>query len=63
MNVMHAESLGHRVDMMRRGRGVVLEAGHTLIIGWSEVILSLLDQLCQGLELSGGQMVRCFFGC
>lgn len=36
-----------------------MECNHYIIIGWSEKVLSLIDQLCQGLELSGGTTVSC----
>jgi hypothetical protein len=36
----------------------VLECNHTLILGWSDKIYSLLTQLCLGYELAGGTTVR-----
>lgn len=52
-----AESLNEKVDGLRRGSGPVLERDHHLIIGYNDTLMSLLDQLCQGYELSGGTTV------
>lgn len=45
--LMHTDALGQKVDEMRRGRSAVLECGHTLVLGWSEKIFCLLDEMCQ----------------
>ncbi|MDH3247717.1 MAG: NAD-binding protein [Acidimicrobiia bacterium] len=34
-----------RVDELRRGRGRVLEAGHTVVVGWSPRLMSVIDEL------------------
>ncbi|KAF5828037.1 hypothetical protein DUNSADRAFT_18299 [Dunaliella salina] len=52
-----SDALGERVDELKSGRGAVLETGHLLILGWSERVFSLLEQLALGCELSGGSTV------
>ena len=56
-----ADALSQKVDELKRGRGAVLECNHMVIIGWSEKVLSLIDQLCQGFEMSRGTTVRDYF--
>jgi len=40
-----ATGLSGRVEEMRKGRSMVLEEGHTLILGWSDTIFTVLAQL------------------
>jgi hypothetical protein len=40
-----ATGLDNRIDEMRKGRSVVLEEGHTLILGWSDTIFTVLAEL------------------
>jgi ion channel POLLUX/CASTOR len=37
--------LNRRFEEMRKGRSVVLEEGHTLILGWSDTIFTVLSEL------------------
>ena len=53
-----ADALGAKVDDLKSGRGAVLESGHFLILGWSDKILPLLEQICMGCEDAGGATVR-----
>ncbi|NDB35784.1 MAG: potassium transporter TrkA [Flavobacteriia bacterium] len=34
-----------KIEQLRKGKSKVLESGHTLILGWSEKIFSIIDQL------------------
>ncbi len=34
-----------RLDELRKGRSLVLEEGHTLILGWSEAVFAILSEL------------------
>lgn len=40
-----ATGLNRRIDEMRKGRSMVLEEEHTLILGWSDTIFTVLAQL------------------
>jgi hypothetical protein len=40
-----ATGLNSRIEEMRKGRSVVLEEDHTLILGWSDTIFTVLAQL------------------
>eukprot|EP00967_Tisochrysis_lutea_P134665 scaffold238144_cov18-Tisochrysis_lutea.AAC.3 len=53
-SAQNAYALGEKVDELKSGRGAVLETGHLLVLGWSERVFSLLEQLALGCELSGG---------
>lgn len=40
-----ATGLNKRIEDMRKGRSVVLEENHTLILGWSDTIFTVLSEL------------------
>jgi voltage-gated potassium channel Kch len=40
-----ATGLNSRIEEMRKGRSVVLEEDHTLILGWSDTIFTVLSEL------------------
>lgn len=40
-----SSGLNRRFEEMRKGRSVVLEEGHTLILGWSDTIFTVLAEL------------------
>jgi voltage-gated potassium channel Kch len=40
-----ATGLDRRIEEMRKGRSMVLEEGHTLILGWSDTIFTVLAEL------------------
>src|SRR5919202_4157878 len=40
-----ATGLDRKLDELRKGRSVVLERDHTLILGWSETVFSILAEL------------------
>jgi ion channel POLLUX/CASTOR len=42
-----ATGLDTKLDELRKGRSLVLETGHTLILGWSETIFTILSELDQ----------------
>ncbi|WP_030763174.1 CASTOR/POLLUX-related putative ion channel [Streptomyces sp. NRRL F-2664] len=37
--------IGQRIQSLRRGRSTVLEAGHTVVLGWSDQILPVVAEL------------------
>jgi Trk K+ transport system NAD-binding subunit len=40
-----ASGLDSRIDELRKGRSVVLEQDHTLILGWSDTVFTVLSEL------------------
>lgn len=36
-----------KLEVLRKGRSLVLESGHTLILGWSAQIFNILSELMQ----------------
>lgn len=40
-----ATGLQRKIDDLRKGRSFVVEQGHTLILGWSPIIFTILEQL------------------
>ncbi|MGF1665818.1 MAG: hypothetical protein ACFCVC_06055 [Acidimicrobiia bacterium] len=48
-------AVNERLDELRRGRSRVLEAGHTVVVGWSPRLLPVLDELLA--ESPGGRKV------
>src|SRR5918911_2621701 len=40
-----ATGLDRKLDELRKGRSVVLERDHTLILGWSETVFTILSEL------------------
>lgn len=49
--------LGAKLDDMRKGRSRVVESGHTLILGWSGHIHTIVSELCTAAESKGGGVV------
>ncbi len=51
------DGIGERMDELRRGRSRVLEEGHTLILGWSDRVVPLIQQIAIANESEGGGVV------
>ncbi|KAH8044056.1 hypothetical protein JL722_14877 [Aureococcus anophagefferens] len=49
--------LGLGVEHYRKGKSDVLESGHTVILGWSDKLFGVLEQLCLANESLGGGVV------
>jgi voltage-gated potassium channel Kch len=49
--------LGRKLDDLREGRSRVIEDGHTLILGWSGHIHTVVAELCAADESDGGGVV------
>ena len=45
------------MDDLRKGRADVLETGHSLLLGWSEKLLPIVDQLCNANASEGGRPI------
>ena len=45
------------MEDLRKGKADVLESGHSLILGWSEKLLPIVDQLCNANASEGGRPI------
>ena len=54
---MCPEAIGDKIEDLKKGRTEVLESGHTLILGWSDKMLNMIDQLCLANESAGGKAI------
>jgi voltage-gated potassium channel Kch len=45
-----ATGLDRKIDELRKGRSVVLERDHTLVLGWSETVFTVLSELAVANE-------------
>ncbi|KAF9618671.1 hypothetical protein IFM89_002366 [Coptis chinensis] len=52
-----SDAISEKFDSLRKGRSEVLEKNHTLILGWSDKLGSLLNQLTIANESLGGGTV------
>ncbi|XP_023528275.1 ion channel CASTOR-like isoform X2 [Cucurbita pepo subsp. pepo] len=52
-----SDSISERFDSLRKGRSEVVEQNHTLILGWSDKLGSLLNQISIANESLGGGTV------
>lgn len=52
-----SDSISEKFDSLRKGRSEVVEENHTLILGWSDKLGSLLNQLAIANESLGGGTV------
>lgn len=49
--------LGAKLDDLRKGRSRVIEEGHTLILGWSGQIFTVVSELCAASENHRGGVI------
>jgi hypothetical protein len=49
-----SDFINSKLDGMKEGKPNVIEQGHTLILGWNDRILDLVDQLCWANDSEGG---------
>ncbi|KAI8010266.1 Ion channel CASTOR [Camellia lanceoleosa] len=52
-----SDAISEKLDSLRKGRSEVVEQNHTLILGWSDKLGSLLNQLGMANESLGGGIV------
>ncbi|XP_038691432.1 ion channel CASTOR-like isoform X2 [Tripterygium wilfordii] len=52
-----SDAISEKFDSLRKGRSEVVEQNHTLILGWSDKLGSLLNQLAIANESLGGGIV------
>ncbi|ONK72393.1 uncharacterized protein A4U43_C04F18960 [Asparagus officinalis] len=52
-----SDAISEKFDSLRKGKSEVIEKNHTLILGWSDKLGSLLNQLAIANESLGGSIV------
>jgi hypothetical protein len=52
-----ADTIGEWMEDLRKGKADVLESGHSLILGWSDKLLPIVDQLCNANASEGGRPI------
>ena len=52
-----SDSIGEKVDDLKKGKSKVIEARHTLVLGWSEKGLAILRQLALANQSEGGKPI------
>ncbi|KAK8626594.1 hypothetical protein V6N13_134231 [Hibiscus sabdariffa] len=52
-----SDAISEKVDSLRKGKSEVIEKNHTLILGWSDKLGSLLKQLAIANKSVGGRVV------
>jgi len=46
-----------RIDAMKRGRTMVFETGHTLVVNWTDKTIPVIQELCNANKSEGGGVV------
>jgi hypothetical protein len=49
-----SESIGESVDELKKGKSRVLETGHTLILGWNDKALAIIQEISLANQSEGG---------
>ena len=52
-----SDAISEKVDSLKKGKSEVIESNHTLVLGWSDKLGSLLKQLAVANESLGGGVV------
>lgn len=52
-----SDVIGEKVDHLKEGKARVLEAGHTLILGWSDKALAIIQEIAYANESEGGGII------
>ncbi|MDO8309211.1 MAG: hypothetical protein Q7V58_12755 [Actinomycetota bacterium] len=52
-----SSAIDSRVDSLRRGKSLVLERGHTLVIGWSEKLPTIVAELVEANSSERGRAI------
>lgn len=52
-----SEFIGEKVDELKKGKSRVIESGHTLMLGWNDKSLAIIQQLAFANESEGGGSV------
>ena len=51
------ESIEAKIEGLKEGKGRVIEAGHTLVLGWSDKLLPFVKQIAKANESEGGGVI------
>jgi len=52
-----SDFISERVDDLKQGKSRVIESGHTLLLGWSDKSLAIVEQICLANESEGGGQI------
>lgn len=52
-----SDFIGEKVDDLKKGRSRVIESGHTLMLGWSDMSLAIIQQIALANESEGGGVI------
>lgn len=46
-----------KMDLLRQGKSRVIEQGHTLVLGWTDRTILVINELCIAMESEGGGVI------
>lgn len=52
-----SDAIGEKVDEMKKGKSRVIESGHTLMLGWNDKSLAIIQQIAFANESEGGGVI------
>eukprot|EP00586_Coscinodiscus_wailesii_P022876 CAMPEP_0172499366 /NCGR_PEP_ID=MMETSP1066-20121228/126348_1 /TAXON_ID=671091 /ORGANISM="Coscinodiscus wailesii, Strain CCMP2513" /LENGTH=736 /DNA_ID=CAMNT_0013273075 /DNA_START=251 /DNA_END=2461 /DNA_ORIENTATION=- len=52
-----SDAIGEKVDELRKGKSRVIESNHTLMLGWSDKSLAIIQQIAMANESEGGGII------
>jgi len=52
-----SDFIGEKVDDLKKGRSRVIESSHTLMLGWSDMSLAIIQQISLANESEGGGII------
>ncbi|MFI7451905.1 potassium transporter TrkA [Nonomuraea sp. NPDC049714] len=52
-----ANGLKHKVDRLRRGRSRIVESGHTVVLGWSDQVFTIVAELVKAKASQKGSVI------
>ena len=52
-----SDFIGEKVDDLKKGKSRVIESGHTLMLGWSDMSLAIIQQISLANESEGGGVI------
>ena len=52
-----SDFISERVDDLKQGKSRVIESDHTLMLGWSDKSLAIIEQICLANESEGGGQI------
>lgn len=52
-----SDGLSSKIEDWKKGKSDVLESGHTLVLGWSDKVMPILEQVCAANAWKGGKTI------